>query len=583
VVFAVAVHFTAPLHAEDADEVTDPAPEVAGPLTIPDGQIEVVDWRALDGWANDDHEAAFAGFLGSCRALVNSAKSTRDDRAMHAALLDVCRRAFAVIPLDQAGARGFFEENFRPVRISRLGEKDGFVTGYYEPIVEGSRVPTPDYKTPIYRRPDDLIVADKRNKEASAANKPSVMRQIAKGKFVPYYERSEIEGGALDGRRDPIDAFFIQIQGSARIRLEDGPVLRLNYDANNGHPYTPIGRILIERKIFTKDDMSMDRLRQWMNANPDESRELRQKNKSFVFFRIAQLADHEEAAGAQGVPLMAGRSIAVDKALHVYGTPFFIEADLPIASEKSDTKVRRLMMSQDTGSAITGPARADIYFGAGEEAAHIGGRIRHNARFTMLIPRDIDPVDAGAQFPLPPRPPGSVEPPPLTAAMAPPPSRGLTPVALPIPRPSDAPKFLALSTPKEVDQKPVGKVEPRLAARPEAKSALVPATRLERKLPAFTDLPPGPCVPFAVFSELPPAPCAASAESAQATAIERQLSALTQHIRGSVTVDVVRLAHKNARATKSAMAEHGRDGASKSARRSPVVVPQQMARSRLRP
>ena len=531
-----------PLHAED-DDVAEPAADVEGPLKIPDSQIEVVDWRDIDGWANDDHEAAFAALLPSCRALVNSAKSTHDERPMYPALVEVCRRALAVVPLDGPGARGFFEENFRPVRISKLGEKDGFLTGYYEPIVDGSRVPTQEYTTPIYRRPADLIVSGRPNKDGSFPNKARVMRQIGKRKFVPYYERAEIENGVFDGRqleicwvKDPIDAFFIQIQGSARIRLEDGAVLRINYDAHNGHPYTPIGRILIERKILTKDEVSMERLRQWMNANPDEGREVRRKNKSFVFFRITQLADHEEATGAQGVPLTAGRSIAVDKALHVYGTPFFIEADLPIASAQSTTKFRRLMMAQDTGSAIVGPARADIYFGAGEEAARFASGIKHNARFTMLIPRDVDPVDAGAKFPLPPRQPGTPEPPPLAAPVAPTMAAPAAVIPLPLPRPGDAPNVMLITA-----QKPVAAAEakPALAAAPDSK----PVALVEpRRAPAIESKP-----------VVPPAP----------TALERKLSAMMDEIRTGAAARVRQLRQKGTRPSKSEMAEEGRDNAAR--------------------
>jgi membrane-bound lytic murein transglycosylase A len=161
---------------------------------------------------------------------------------------------------------------------------------------------------------------------------------------------------------------FTQIQGSARVRLEDGSVLRINYDAHNGFPYTPIGRVLIERNIIPKDQMSMQRIRQWLEENPDGARELRRQNRSYVFFHEVQLSDRDEAVGAQGVPLTPGRSIAVDKSLHVYGTPFFIEGELPIDSEQSKTPFRRLMVAQDTGSAIKGPARADIYFRAGADA-----------------------------------------------------------------------------------------------------------------------------------------------------------------------------------------------------------------------
>ncbi|HEV3372469.1 MAG TPA: MltA domain-containing protein, partial [Xanthobacteraceae bacterium] len=213
---------------------------------------------------------------------------------------------------------------------------------------------------------------------------------------------------ALDGQkleicwlRDPFEALSIQIQGSARVRLEDGTILRVNYDAHNGHRYAAVGRILIEQYGVPQDQMSMERIRQWMQANPDQAPKVRQSNPSFVFFRITGLSDQGEAVGAQGVPLSPGRSIAVDK-LHVYGTPFFIAADLPIDSDKPSTKFRRLMIAQDTGSAINGPARADLYWGAGDTAGRIAGRIRQQGQFVMLLPRELDMVEAGRHTPLPP-------------------------------------------------------------------------------------------------------------------------------------------------------------------------------------
>ena len=261
---------------------------------------------------------------------------------------------------------------------------------------------------------------------------------------MPYFDRAQIEDGALATRnleiaylKDANDLLFIQIQGSARIRLTDGSLLRVNYDSHNGHPYTPVGRILIERNIIAREDMSMDRIRKWMAENPDGAKELRRQNKSYVFFRNAGLPENEEARGAQGVPLTASRSIAVDRALHVYGTPFFIAAELPIDSEASVTKFRRLMIAQDTGSAIVGPARADIYFGSGEDAGRIAGRIKNPARFVMFMPRALDPLEAGKAMPLPePRPasaPKSAEPAAAESAPAGPPLAG--PAPLPRPRP----------------------------------------------------------------------------------------------------------------------------------------------------
>jgi len=242
-----------------------------------------------------------------------------------------------------------------------------------------------------------------------------VGRRFGRRKILPYYDRGEIEDGALDGwhleicwLRSQLDVLFAQIQGSARIRLEDGAILRVNYDSHNGWPYTSIGRVLIDRKILSKDEVSMQRIRDWMEANPDQAKEVRRQNKGYVFFRITDLSNEDEAVGGQGVPLMPGRSIAVDRSLHVYGTPFFIAADLPITNDKAGTKFRRLVFAQDTGSAIVGPARADIYFGAGDEAGRIAGRIRNSGQFLMLVPREVDPAVAARNIPLPQRRPTSV-------------------------------------------------------------------------------------------------------------------------------------------------------------------------------
>jgi membrane-bound lytic murein transglycosylase A len=391
-----------------------PVPE---PLHIPDAALEPAGWGELDGWSEDDHARAFATFQASCRPILRS--KPNDDRPVRAALAAVCARAVATDSLGTAAARRFFEANFLPVRIRKLGDAAGFLTGYYEPIVDGSRFPTREFTVPLYRRPPDLIAAGSSKPGGPFPNSGRAFRRTATGELVPYYDRGEIEDGALDGQhleicwlRNATDALFIQIQGSARVRLEDGTMLRLNYDAHNGYPYVPVGRILIERNIIPREEMSMHRIREWMQAHPDDAKDVRRQNRSLVFFRIVGLNEDGEALGAQGIPLSAGRSIAVDKALHVYGTPFFITADLPLMSAQANTPFRRTMIAQDTGSAIVGPARADLYFGAGDEAGQAAGRVRQPGQFVMLLPRDLDLVAAGARMPLP------RERPPATTPMA---------------------------------------------------------------------------------------------------------------------------------------------------------------------
>jgi membrane-bound lytic murein transglycosylase A len=381
-------------------------------LRIPDSQLEPLNWADLAGWAEDDHLAAFAAMQRSCAVLIRRAhrapaKPERADRRrLRAALARVCERAAALGRPSEAEARAFFEDNFRPVQIATLGQQEGFLTGYYEPVVEGSRFPSDEYDVPLYAPPADLLVNGHQPK-AGFPNTGKVTQRVG-GKIGPPYDRGEIEDGVLAGRglevcwiKDPIDAFFLQIQGSARVKLDTGHTLRLNYAGHNGYPYTAIGRILIERGEIPRDEMSMERLRRWMEQHPDEGKELRRQNRSYVFMREAKHTQGDEPIGAQGVELTPGRSIAVDHRLHVYGTLFFISADLPINSSDPTTPFHRLMVAQDTGSAIVGPARADLYFGGGPNAEEVAGRLRHPGRFAMLFPRELDPALVAATIPLP--------------------------------------------------------------------------------------------------------------------------------------------------------------------------------------
>jgi membrane-bound lytic murein transglycosylase A len=354
-------------------------------------QATPLPFTALDGWKEDDHAAAFSSFLNSCGAILHGTKAMRAAKPVYGALFNVCERAVAAGPLDREQARTFFEANFKPTRITPAGQDAGFFTGYYETEAQGSRFPSDEYKFPLYRTP---------------GNVSSGHRHIA-----TTLDRTEIENGAIAGRgleicwlKNPVDAFFAQIQGSSRIKLDTGETVRLNYESHNGLPYFPVGKTLIDRGIITKDEMSMDKIREWMDANPEEGKELRAKNRSYVFFREVKMADSDECIGSSGVPLTAGRSLAVDRTIHVYGTPIWIEAELPIDSEKPETRFHHLLIAQDTGSAIVGPARADIYFGYGEEIGHVAGRIKQHGQFVMLVPSTVE-VKGTTDVPLPkPRP-----------------------------------------------------------------------------------------------------------------------------------------------------------------------------------
>jgi membrane-bound lytic murein transglycosylase A len=382
--------------------------EGRNPLKIGDAQYEPALFADIDGWAEDDHDAGFASFRNSCKALLRGTAASREGQPMRTALYNVCVKSKDVDTNKPGAARAFFEGNFTPMRIAPLGTPDGFLTGYYEPIVQGTRDHVKGYDWPLYRKPANLLPGGRMMIAGAAAGK----KKARKRKLVAFHDRAAIDDGVLAGRnleicwlKDPIDAFFIHIQGSVRVRLDDGETMRLNYQAANGHPYYAVGRYLIERKIVPKEEMSMDRIREWMERNPEEGRELRRRNKSYVFFRETNLTNDQEPFGAQGISLTPGRSIAVDRNLHVYGTPFFISAELPIDTEQPTTRFRRLMIAQDTGGAIVGPARADLYFGAGDEAESIAGRIRHPGRFVMLVPHELDPKVLKGDIPLPrPRP-----------------------------------------------------------------------------------------------------------------------------------------------------------------------------------
>jgi membrane-bound lytic murein transglycosylase A len=383
-----------------------PAQANVGSLGFADAEYDFVNFADLPGWGTDAQAEVFTGFKRSCEALLKRPDAA-DMRVMEKALREVCPRALKLPePIDNAAARKFLEENFRPVRVAKLGEQTGLLTGYYEPEVEGSLTLTEGFTVPLYRRPPELISKARLGRKFLRAGFPStggagmrVGRQI-----VAYHDRAAIEDGALANRgleiawlRDAADAFFIQIQGSARIRLPDGKLIRVNYSAHNGHTFTPIGRNLIATGIVPREEISMETIRMFIAEMPEEGRELMRQNKAFTFFRVIDnLPPDSEAVGAQGLSLIKDRSIAVDNKLHVYGSLFWIEAKLQLQNAKEGEVFNRLMIAQDTGSAILGVARADIYFGGGAEAGSIAGRIRNPGRFFMLVPNEIDPVRLAA-------------------------------------------------------------------------------------------------------------------------------------------------------------------------------------------
>jgi membrane-bound lytic murein transglycosylase A len=291
-------------------------------------------------------------------------------------------------------ARGFFTTQFRPHRISGGA---AFFTGYFEPVVDGSLSRSAEFTAPILSRPADLVTLPADNPLAGADGPLQAALRGPDGTLAPCPDRAAIEAGALAGRaipivwlRDPVEVFIIQVQGSARVRLADGRMLRLSYAGRNGWPYTSIGRILVDEAHIAAAEMSLARLKEWIRQNGqaagEAGRMLMQRNHSYVFFQAEEMnGEAPGPTGAQGVRLSPLRSIAVDRGIWAYGLPFWIDADLPW-HEPTPTPFRRLMIAQDTGSAIVGPKRADIYIGSGDQAGRIAGGFRHSGEISVLMP-----------------------------------------------------------------------------------------------------------------------------------------------------------------------------------------------------
>lgn len=289
---------------------------------------------------------------------------------------------------DRDTARRFFEANFTPFQlINADGSEEGLITGYYEPLLRGSRKPGARYRFPVFGVPDDLLVLDLT--EVYPELKGMRLRGRLEGRrVVPYFDRSQIEQGraAVAGKEiawvdDPIDLFFLQIQGSGRIALESGETIRVGYAEQNGHPYRSIGRVLAERGDLPLEKTSMQGIKAWAQANPDKLTELLNQNGSYVFFRELP-ADTAGPPGALGVPLTPRRSVAVDARYVPLGAPVYIATTWPLSSRP----LRQLMLAQDTGGAIRGAVRADFFWGFGEDAGREAGRMKQPLRMWVLLP-----------------------------------------------------------------------------------------------------------------------------------------------------------------------------------------------------
>jgi membrane-bound lytic murein transglycosylase A len=355
-------------------------------------RLEPRAFASLHGFGDDDALAAFRCFLISAIALAAGRPEGRGARPPSDALLRAAGAALVARVEDPSAARAFFERWFRPHRVFPAAG-DGFLTGYYEPVVAGSRVETPEFGWPLLARPEDLVSFGPGAAPADLPAGVTGARRSSNGAFVPYHDRETIERGRrtpIVWVRDAVEAFLIQVQGSAQVAFADGTTARLAYDGRNGLPYTSIGHILIETGAIPESGMSLANLKAWLRAaglrEGEAGLSTMRKNHSFVFFRLVTGFDPAfgPVAGA-GVPLTPLRSIAVDRTLWSYGLPFWIEADLP-AEDGAPAPFRRLMIAQDTGSAIVGPARADLFFGSGDAAGAQAGAIRHRGDFTVLMP-----------------------------------------------------------------------------------------------------------------------------------------------------------------------------------------------------
>jgi len=358
----------------------------------------------VPGWDSDDHAAAFKAFLKSCDRVLAARERPAGDKgqAPLPALIDACTAASRLSGrLGKEQAKAFFEAHFVANALQHRGPQ-GLLTGYYEPMLEGSRTPQGPFQTPVYRRPPDLINLVDETQRAQAGLALTHARKTAAG-IEAYATRGEIESGALKGKglelvylADPVDLFFMQIQGSGRVKLTDGTIIRLHYDGKNGHPYSSIGRYLIEKGLLAADKVSMGALSNWLKADAERAKKVMWQNASYVFFRELKGAEAGAARGAMNSPLTPGRSLAVDTAYHVLGSPIFVRGSDMTHVEKSGT-FNRLMIAQDVGSAIKGPERGDIYFGSGAAAGRLAGVTKHAGKFIVLLPKPLE-TEKGSAF-----------------------------------------------------------------------------------------------------------------------------------------------------------------------------------------
>ncbi len=348
--------------------------------------LQPVSFADLPGWAEDRHAEALPALRRSCAKPLSyptQAKGGTERFGSPGDWRSVCEEAARI---EDGAARAFFERRFRPFRVVGPDGDSGLITGYYEPELSGAWQPSDAYPVPLYTRPKDLVTVRLSDFGGDFGDERLAGR-VEGGRLKPYYDRAQIVDGALDGAgteivwvADPIAAFFLQIQGSGRVRLPDGEILRLGYAATNGRPYTAIGRVLVAEGALEREEVTLQSIRDWLRANPAEQRRVMDRNRSYVFFREVP---GEGPVGTQGVPLTPGRSLAVDHRLMPLGAPLWIDTVDPLDPARP---LRRLAVAQDTGGAIRGAVRGDLFWGAGLDAEERAGRMKSPGRYYVLLP-----------------------------------------------------------------------------------------------------------------------------------------------------------------------------------------------------
>ena len=363
------------------------------PVGPPRLDLEKIEFSDLEGWDSDAQSRALVAFRRSC-AVISAAPDDRSLGRLGGRMADwrePCAAAGAVAQGDDSAARVFFEAYFTPLRMSDQGRAEGLYTGYYEPLLSGAMAPGGRFTVPIHGLPPDLVSVDLGLFADDLAAR-TITGRLVDGALTPYYRRGEIVAGALDGKApvlawvdDPVDAFFLHVQGSGRIGLAGGGVMRIGYAGANGRAYVSIGRALIERGAFGHEAVSMQAIRAWLAANPEKINDILDLNPSYVFFR--ELTG-DGPLGARGAALTPERSLAVDNAYLPLGAPVWLDIMAPSADLGGpDRALRRLVIAQDVGGAIKGPLRGDLFWGFGPEAERVAGRMKHSGGSVLLLPK----------------------------------------------------------------------------------------------------------------------------------------------------------------------------------------------------